>query len=267
MARHIVIVGGLPTQVSPESFLQRLRDRIGNDVDWQWICTPLPAHSLPQDQLGPFNRLLHRLRANKDSPRDLSSVEDSDRPEVIKLRCLRKREANQLESACDPILAPKGIVSEDELFEWIVSAESGLFPPREWKGNCREAALLALTEKLLRNHSIAGGTGGHDFTKEDDLLNQAPVSRARFPEIREEAKDLLYRLNKKLFWRKGTGQGNTPVEWAINTAFLPGLKRAVITCSIEPLEDYEELRPIVQRIRSDQQHPYRIDHEIIVNVR
>jgi len=232
-----------------------LAERAGDDVEWQWICTQPPAHSLPESQLEPFRRLLHQLRSNKNNR--------EKRPEVIKLRCIRKREAGELEGTCNPLLTPKGINSEDDLFKWVFSPEAGLFPPLDWYGNCQEAALLALAEKLLRNHSIASGGSSHCFTKQGDLLNQAPVNRARFPEIRQEAAGLLDRLGARLFLRKGAEQGNTPLEWAINSAFLPGLKRTVLARSLEPLEEYEELKAIVQRIRSDDNHSYRIDDEII----
>jgi hypothetical protein len=85
------------------------------------------------------------------------------------------------------------------------------------------------------------------------------VDQPAHPEIRREARVLLEKLKGKLFLTKGTEQGTTPKEWAVNTAFLPGLKRAVIQCSIQELEAYPAVKAVVQEIRADENWVYHLD--------
>jgi len=255
VVRRIYIVGGLPTSTGPAALLSRLRQQTGNEVEWEWVHTFPYAYNLPKDQYGSFAKMLHPFRAG-DPPEDL--------PTVLALKCLHRQVSKKLRSVIpDPILVPTGIVDEDQLFDWIFAEDSGLFPPREWFGNACEAAFMAIAEKLLGNRSVNGDHSGHNWTKEHDLLNQAPVMRSDCPEIRDEAVALLTSLQGNLLLTKGSGHGKTPKGWSVNTQFLPGLKKAIVGCSFDPLEEHPELKETVQRIRADGNRCYRIDGQII----
>lgn len=255
MPRRIVIIGGLASTRDPAAVLSRLREQTKEDVEWEWICAAPYSYNLDRKQRQQFNRLIHQLRTGNET---------ADTLIVIELKCLHRRVSGELRSATsDPKLAPKGLATEDELVAWLFAADTGLFPPRKWYGNVLEAALLAILGKLLGNKSINKDQRGHNWTKEEDLLNQSPVMRPQFPEVRNEAMALLGPFKGNLLLSKGSGQGNTPKEWCVNIRFLPKVKKAIAGCSLKPLAECSELAATLQRIRDDSNRPFRIDGPII----
>ncbi len=255
MARRIFIVGGLLNTKSAGPLLKLLRERTASEVEWEWIFAPPPNFSVGRDQRKPFNRLVF-------APKRAGAGQEPF--DVLKLPCLHGRDANKLlESCLDPILVPSNVVEEDQFFEWIFAADSGVFPSREWFGNACEAALMAIVAKLIRNKSVNKDQRGHNWTKEEDLLNQAPVSNPNYPKIREEAILLLGSLRGNLLLTKGANQGNTPKEWCVNTQFLPYLKKAILSNSLTPLGECERIASTMVQVQGDNDRCYRMDGVII----
>ena len=138
--------------------------------------------------------------------------------------------------------------SSDDVLRWLACAEAGLFPRREWIAGITEAAIVAILCKLLRNKSWNANVQGHQWTKEADLLNQAPVQRAALPSVAIEARRILNSLSSSILLTKGAGQGKTPKEWSINTRFLPEIKRAILRGDIQELSGVASFQGILQRI-------------------
>lgn len=249
LAHTIIIVGGLNDATDRDELLSRLRNR-APEVKWDWLKPVTSAFNLPDK---PFRRLLTQL-GNKGIPQ----------PIVVKLYRLHGREANQLFKSCaDPVQAPDQIDTGDSLFEWLVSRDANLIPRLEWAVNRTEAALLAILAKLIRNKSWNKDGHGHQWTKEEDLLGQAPVCRSDFPEISEVAAAMIHDLNGSLLLCKGGKQGKTPKGWSIQLAALPAVKRCIAEQSFAPLRVLPALTSFIDECTYETDRPYRADEGIV----
>lgn len=229
MAKRVVIVGDVSDRPDRKTVVADLSTR-RPDIEWSWIQAEGVAFNLPPNY---FQPLLHQLR----------TLPEEDRPLVVLLGNIHGRDRNLLFASCpDPVRAPAGLASAQELCEWIVSEDAGLFHEPPWTVNPRQAALLALISKLVRNKSWNKDTQGHAWTKEEDLMGQAPVYRQAHQDIYREAVILLEMLKGTLLLTKGGKQGKTPKEWSINTKILPEVKRAVNARNFEALRGVAELR-------------------------
>lgn len=253
MAHAIVIIGGLSNDADRNELLGELRKKSGTEIDWDWVkAAEDDGYNVSPKQL---NRLLAKLR-------NLSEL--SECPRVVKLFRLHGRVVSQLHELChDPVLAPKHIDCQDGLVEWLFSPEANLIPRREWHANREEAALIAILTKLIKNKSWNKDTQGHAWTKEEDLLRQAPVYRPAFPEIATEAEKMLLVLRDVLLLCNGGKQGKTPKEWSIRFSRLPIVKQMMIEKSVTALLDIQQLASIVERICKDDKRPYRLDGEVV----
>lgn len=249
MARTIVIVGGLNDATDRDELLGLLQNRAPG-VNWDWVKPVTSAFNLPPR---PFRRLLAQLQ-NKGTPQ----------PIVVKLYGLHGREANQLYCACpDPVLPPAGFDTGEALCEWLLSRDANLVPRLEWNVNRTEAALLAILAKLIRNKSWNQDGHGHQWTKEEDLLGQAPVHRSDFPEISETAAAMIHRLKGSLLLCKGGKQGKTPRGWSIRLTALPSVKRCIVEQSFAPLRVLPALTSFVDECTNEVDRPYRADKGIV----
>lgn len=223
----IVIVGDLPERPDRQEFLCAAADA-QPEVDWRWVQSNTPAFNLPQR---PFRRLLAQLR---DPPAGMEII-------VVKLACIHGRDANSLFNAHpDPVLAPKELTSADALLEWLLSEEAALVREPAWTETCRAAAMLAIFAKLIRNKSWNKSQHGHQWTKEADHLGQAPVNR---PDglLYGEATALLAKMEGNILLTKGGKQSKTQKEWCVRLEYMPHIKQAILTRSLEPLREVEEL--------------------------
>ena len=253
MAQAIVIVGGLGDDVDRRALLESLRQKTGAGIEWDWLqASECDGYNVPTK---PFNRLLAKLTHRRDTAKWLR---------VVKLFRLHGRVVARLHTACaDPVLVPKHIDSGPELVEWLLSAHANLVPRREWRANAEEAALVAILAKLIKNKSWNKDSQGHEWTKEADLLGQAPVSRPNCPEVRAEAAKMLSSLKGKLLLCKGGKQGKTPREWSIRLSVLTYVKRSMIDQSLGDLAKLSELKPIIERASKDENRCHRLDEEVI----
>jgi hypothetical protein len=234
VSTKVVIVGGLPQPADRNEFLRKLAEQ-HPAIEWDWIQPDDAQFHLPKK---PFNRLLHELRIAKSTP-------DAPLPSIVKLFHLNGREAASLHREYgDPILAPIAISSTEELATWLFSADAGIVPPTALP--VRVVGLLAVLSKLIRNKSWNKDVQGHMWTKEADLLGQAPVNRPHYPEVYSEALDCMERaLTDGLLLTKGGSQGKTPKEFSINTKFLPGVKRAMTARDVSALREFAELTSLM----------------------
>lgn len=251
MARRITIIGGLPSDPDRERLLIQLRDRSGDDVEWDWIKADPPQYDVPKK---PLIRLLGRFRNPRPGVAPTT---------VVKLDYLNGKVANLIHQAVsDPKLAPPSIEGVEDLIEWLFSPEANLIPRTEWFGNLVEAALAAVLGKLIRNKSWNKDTQGHAWTEQADLLGQSPVCRPGFDAIRGEAAALLD--VGTLFLSKGGQEGKTPKEWCINLAHVPLVKRMMIARSLAQLATEPDLVAFHRRVvKMGQEQLYRIDGEIV----
>lgn len=253
MAVSIIIVGGLSDDPNRSSLVKSLSEKTGDDVEWDWIKADASAGFRPPRNY--FNRLLAKLRRARNH---------EDRPRVVTLHKLHGKSANLLYQAYpDPVLVPPDVDTAQQLIEWLLSPAANLFPRHEWFANTKEAALVAILCKLIGNKSWNKDTQGHAWTKEADLLGQAPVSRPKHPDILIEATRMLPTLQNKLLLTKGTGQGKTPKEWCIKLAYVKAVKRAVIDQSLAPLSAVAELANMIHRIATDEDRPHRLDGSVV----
>jgi hypothetical protein len=194
------------------------------EIKWEWLQAAGDHFNLPQKL---FQRLLHELRSRRDGKPVIV---------IVKLAGLHGKDEYTLYRAYpDPILPPKEIDGVDELAEWLLSAEAQIVPQLSWVLPVREAGLLAVLAKLIRNKSWNKDSHGHAWTQHDDLVGQAPVSRPEFPRVYAEALLCIERATGTLLLTKGANQGKTKKEWSINTAYLPAVKRVVVERSFSPL--------------------------------
>lgn len=253
MARRIVIVGGLPANADQTQLLAELTARSGVNVDWDWIKAELQQSYNPPER--PFKRLLAAFRNPRPS---------AERPIVVKLHLLHGRaQASLYQAIGDPVAAPKSLAGMSELIDWLLSPEANLVPRTEWYGNLTEAALAALLSKLIRNKSWNKDSQGHAWTREADLLGQAPVSRPRFPDIRSEASTLLGMTTGTMFLSKGGDQGKTPKVLCVNLMHLALVKRMIIRQSFSGLADQACFARLHRRIQESSGQSYRIDGALI----
>jgi hypothetical protein len=172
---------------------------------------------------------------------------------VVKLAQLNGREANILYQACDdPIEPPAELANAEQLVEWLLAPKSGVVQKCEFALPIAEAALLAILVKLVRHKRWNKDTQGHQWTKEDDLLGQAPVMQRSCPRLYALAGRILARAEGGLLLTKGANQGKTPKGWSINTAYLPAVKQAIIERSLAPLRAHVALADLMAFI--DRQH-------------
>ncbi len=257
MARSIVIVGGLPGDPDRNDVLSKLKGRSGEAVNWDWIRSDLAnSDRPPQKYLNGLMTQLQRKRAQ--------TAPNSCELTVIKLFRLHGQIQGQIHRWCDdPVLAPADIQSVEEFVDWVFSPATNLFPNREWFGNVREAALVALFSKLVRNKSWNNNTQGHQWTKEIDLLGQAPVSRPDNQRIAIEAGRMLGSLGGTLLLKKGGTKG-TPKEWSIRLTYLIVVKQIITNQSFSPLSAYEGLKSLAAFVSGgDVERTYRLDGEIV----
>lgn len=265
MSRRIILVGGFPADPSTDFLLARLKADVSGDVDWFWLNCE--ARSAFQPERKKLNRIIDELRKwNSDQKKDASQRVEGrvSQLDVVLLPCVNGSAKSELFQAWpDPILAPKDLATADELVEWISSQSSGLFPRTEWVAGVLEAALVAILCKLLRNKSWNASVSGHQWTREADLVGQAPVFRKDHQPIAIAAREMLPNLADKLLITKGAEQGKTPKEWSIDTQFLPAVKAAIAGKSLTPLRQVLGLASLLDKIDADEDHLYRLDGEVV----
>jgi hypothetical protein len=255
MPNEIVIVGGLLQEVDYRVVVDGLRERTKDlGLKWSWIHCDSASAYVPPEKV--FRRLLESLRQVQKS-------ETKDELAVVKLFNLHPRSQAQLYGVWpDPILVPKEVQDAEALKEWIFSAEANLVPKTEWHASLQEAAIIVILAKLLRNKDWNKDNQGHNWTKEIDLLGQAPVLRPNFQQIAVEARAMLDRLRGTLLLRKGSGQGNTPREWSINSAYLQEVKQAILQQTLTTLRKVPGLEPLVLE-SPDEIRPYLMTDEVV----
>jgi hypothetical protein len=224
MSRKIIIIGGLDEKSDRKNVIEQLTERTANDnIQWQWVYADEASNFEP-----PAKYLGSVFEALRSARRQINQSSTDASVTVIKLFRLHGRTQSKLyEIWPDPVSAPP-VANANELIDWIFSAEANIVPREDWLVTCREAALLALFSKLIRNKSWNKNIHGHHWTKEADLLGQAPVSRSDYPEIGAEACKLTEKLRGTLLLTKGSNQGNTPKEWSINLAHLTAVKKCLL---------------------------------------
>lgn len=209
----VYLIGGLSDRPARKTFLEDLASAFPS-CQWQWVEALEPAFAIPPKYMRQF---LHSL--SKGSKEDTL---------VFKLALLHGRDANTLFSAYpDPILVPTSISTKDDLIAWLSATWNDHFNPSVWELSVRGAALVALLAKLMRNKSWNNDKHGHAWTKEVDLLGQAPVNRPSHPEVAKEAPGVLA-ASGNLLLTKGGNHGKTPKEWSIRLEHLPSVKSAFL---------------------------------------
>lgn len=251
MVHTIVIIGDLGEDVDRDALLGELREKSGPGIEWDWIKASGEEYNAPSKPLG---RLLARL-TDKSDP--------AEKPRVVKLLRLHGRDASRLYACSAPVLAPKHADCREGLVKWLFSPKANLIPRSEWHANCEEAALVAILTKLIKNKSWNKDTRGHQWTKEEDLLGQAPVDRPEFPGVAREAAKMLPRLKGTLLLCKGGKQGKTPREWSICLSALPSVKQSMIEFSLTPLLTVPGLVAFVKRASKDKQTTFRLDDTVV----
>jgi hypothetical protein len=246
MPISVVLIGGLRDDISNSALLERLQTAsVSVQVNWDWVYAASP-HWQPKPK--EMNRFLDRLykwqaakRKNDPTLEELF---------VVKLYDLHGRASNDLFRVWkEPKLVPYGVFTADGLIEWLLSADAGLIPLSSWVAGPIGAALVAILSKLLKNKRWAGSVAGHDFLKEIDLLTQSPVDRSGHAEVAIEAKKMLDSLADGILFTKGGSK--TSKEWAINTLYLPQIKRAFTERSFAPLEEIKALEGLLRRISGE----------------
>jgi hypothetical protein len=126
-----------------------------------------------------------------------------------------------------------------------------------------EAALVAILSKLVKKKHWNRSVQGHNWTKEEHLLNEAPVTISGRPAVSIEARRMLDSLDGTLLLAKGAGQGKTPKEWSINENLLSAIKQMMIKSSVEPLRAINALDGLVGRMEADDERVYRLDGIVV----
>jgi hypothetical protein len=246
---RVVIVGDLLGHPDRKGLLDRLTARHAA-FRWEWVQAEGDHFNLPQKY---FKRLLHELRSRRISDPPLI---------VVKLDLIHGKDANTLYVAYpDPILAPKKLDSSDGLVEWLLSGEAGIVPQEMWTLPVREAGLLAVLSKLIRNKSWNKDGHGHMWTQEDDLLNQAPVNRPEFPNVYTEALGCIDRATGTLLLTKGGSK--TKKEWSINTKYLPAIKRGIVDRSFASLRSDPTLATLMDFVGRGPDENVAVDKTLV----
>lgn len=220
---RVVVVGDLPSGPNRTDLLEKLTCRYAA-ISWEWLQAEGNHYNLPHKL---FQKLIHELRSRRDGKPVII---------IVKLAGLHGKDEHTLYRAYpDPVQPPREIDSVDDLAEWMLSAKAQIVPQQSWVLPVREAGLLAVLAKLIRNKSWNKDSHGHAWTQHDDLVGQAPVNRPEFPRVYAEALSCLERATGTLVLTKGANQGKTKKEWSINTTYLPGVKRAIVERSFDSL--------------------------------
>lgn len=254
MAQFIGIVGGLPAAPSPGEILERLRACAGEEVAWELALADANG-AVPGKIIRGF---LTRLQQEQAACRKRGGGAE---PIVVKLYILNGRTQNLIHAACRPVLAPKSLLTVEDFFEWLVSPEANVVPRREWWGNEREAALVAILAKLVRRNSWSNTMHGHDWTKEKWLLKESPVLRSNFQMIAVEAEHLVERLDGRLLTSKGGS--DTPKEWAIKSQHKDVVMQILVNRSFEPLRVTSDFEWLYNYVTALPDRPYRLDGDLV----
>ena len=236
MSQQIIVVGALSGDPEIQDLIKLLNDK-DSSISWVWVNAPSNS-SLPSavDR----KKLINRLR----NPGKKTIT-------IAMLPCLDGKVKNEIYNVTSSIV-PVRIDEQtiDKLVEWIFSPEANLVPRSEWFVNAEEAALLALLSKLIRNKCWNKDQQGHQWLKASDLINQAPVNDPDRGKVRIRALKILPKLDSLavLLTKGSEGGGGTKKEWSINTRFLPEIKRAIISSSLDPLANLEELSDLMFNI-------------------
>jgi len=254
VSTKVVVVGGLPQHGNRNDLLRRLAEQQPT-IEWDWIQHENAQFQLPTKY---FNRFLHELRVAK-------SKNDAALPIVVKMYHINGRDESMLyREYDDPILAPRDLTTIDELATWLLSSQAGIVPPTTWILPVRAVGLLAVLSKLVRNKSWNKDVQGHMWTKESDLLGQAPVQRPEFPEVYLEACNCLEKaVADGLLLTKGGKQGKTPKEFSINIVFLPAVKRTIVGRDPSILKELSALAPLMEFVDRGPQARVEVDSVII----
>ena len=62
---------------------------------------------------------------------------------------------------------------------------------------------------------------------------------------------------------KGGNQGKTPLGWSINLDYLPAVKRSLLTHSLEPLREIDDLQDIMNHIDDNVADLLPLDSRIV----
>lgn len=250
MPTRVVIVGDLPGRPERGRLLALLGDR-RPQIMWEWIQPVTAAFNLPER---PFSRLLSDLRDKKKN-------DGLDPLVVVKLNHLNGRDQHALyKEYPDPIEPPSDLADVDQLAAWLLSGDAGIIG-QPWQLPVRAAALIAILSKLIRNKSWNKDTQGHHWTKEADLLGQAPVYRPD-GKLYGEAHGILGRSSTLLLC-KGGKQGTTPLGWCIRLEHVPAVKRAISTRSLAPLQGIEKLSGLIEYIDGGSPELVMVDGVIV----
>lgn len=253
MTQSIVLVGGIPGDPDRTTVLRKLQQRTEGDITWDWVRADAGGHYRPLEKL--VRRLANKIQQEK-------SQDKSTETRVVKLPQLHGATQGLLHQHADPVQAPKTLDSLNAVLNWLFSPEANLVPIREWYGSVREAALVAILAKLIRNKSWNKDTQGHAWTKEEDLLGQSPVLRNGFQPISIEASRMMDRLKScGLLLTKGGTKG-TPKEWCIRLGHVPIVKQMVLQQSFSPLDADTSLKALARYV-DDDVRTFRIDGGII----
>ncbi len=224
MRQAIVIIGALPNDPKREELLSKL-EAAASQIAWDWIQAPAST-SRPDD------KYVRPLIA-KGVRKQLTNTT------VVKLPMLHGATKNQVHKlGCSVVEAPATSQTLGQLIDWLLSPDANLFPRQEWMVGTREAAFLAIISKLIRGCRWAKDVSGHSFLKKNDLVNQSPVQRSGFEEVRVSAIEQIPMLIANgILLRKGAEQGSTPLEYAINTKHLQSLKQMMTSRSLVSLSE------------------------------
>lgn len=245
MAMSIVLVGGLPDDPLREDILTRLRAR-DDSVNWDWIRSDATSNYRPPEKY--FRKLVNQFQKSEVT--------------VVQLWLLNGREKASLHNCGDPIQVPKSLSCTDDILNWLFTQDANLIPKNEWYGNRREAALMAILSKLIKNKSWNKDTQGHAWTIEADLLTQTPVNRSDCQIVGVEANRILQKLEGVLLLTKGGTKG-TRKEWSICLKHLAVVKRIVLEQTFAHLEGIAEFDSIRNLLAGDDDRTFRIDNEIV----
>lgn len=253
MVRRIILIGALPEDPSRPEVLKQLQMRSTSAIEWDWVRAEIASGGRPAQK--DLRRLLTELQQLNNQGRQGEIV-------VVKLPILRADSIHAIHSYCDPTMVPRNLYLLAEIVEWLFCDEANLIPRRTWLGTLREAALVAILSKLIRNKSWNKDTHGHEWTTEENILGQAPVLRPNFQMIGVEARRMLPKLNNGLLISKG-GTAGTPKEWCIRLQYVGAVKNAIIEQSVSSLLEKKGLEVLANYVNSESDRHFRLDGEIV----